>query len=672
MPRNHLLQICLLILLFFQFSCSSKTADNPDSPLAENFPDILNIKNVPDNAADWSAYWFSDRGAWFGFALPPDSLPLYKGAFTGPFLITQQKWLGKSFIQFQLQQTNTGQPIEGYESGPDENIFYPGRLFQQSAIQGMVVELQLIYIDSYTALLKASLINQRSSPASVRASWTGDLFENDFSMEQSGNRLSFSFKQQQEKVFLTSSRPFTGKKSSGRYIMKLNDVLSVPPGEKQSAFMVFSLSPDSSLTDSIHRKTEAVLQNPELFFAENRNRWNRYLRTVHEAGTRWTKIPVYRKLAVKCLLTLITNWRASYKDLKHDGLFPSYAIWYFNGFWGWDSWKHSAALAGIEPALAKNQIRAMLDYQNKAGMIADCIYADQTENNWRNTKPPLAAWAVWKIFEHTGDATFLEEVAPGLIKFHQWWYEYRDHDNNGLCEYGSTDGTVEAARWESGMDDGLRFDYSQMVKNDTGAWSLNQESCDLNSYLYADKLYLAAILKEIGKNQTASRLQFEAEELKKKIRDQMFDPVDGFFYDIRLTDKSFVKVAGPEGWIPLWAGIATEEQAAAVCRKMTDTTKFATYLPFPTIPADHPQFMSGYWRGPVWLDQAYFGIRSLEKYGCQPEADRFIRQLFDRPEGLVRSNMPIRENYNPVTGEGMKVNHFSWSAAHLLMLILGE
>ena len=39
-------------------------------------------------------------------------------------------------------------------------------------------------------------------------------------------------------------------------------------------------------------------------------------------------------------------------------------------------------------------------------------------------------------------------------KFHQWWYAERDHNHNGICEYGSTDGTLIAACWESGMDNG--------------------------------------------------------------------------------------------------------------------------------------------------------------------------------------------------------------------------
>lgn len=35
----------------------------------------------------------------------------------------------------------------------------------------------------------------------------------------------------------------------------------------------------------------------------------------------------------------------------------------------------------------------------------------------------------------------------------------------------------------------------------------------------------------------------------------------------------------------------------------------------------------------------------------------------------MNADGPIRENYDPMTGKGLKVNHFSWPAAHLLLLL---
>ena len=44
------------------------------------------------------------------------------------------------------------------------------------------------------------------------------------------------------------------------------------------------------------------------------------------------------------------------------------------------------------------------------------------------------------------------------------------------------------------MDNAIRFDRSSMVSNGVGAWSLNQESVDLNAYL----AYEYRLLKELA------------------------------------------------------------------------------------------------------------------------------------------------------------------------------
>ncbi len=38
-----------------------------------------------------------------------------------------------------------------------------------------------------------------------------------------------------------------------------------------------------------------------------------------------------------------------------------------------------------------------------AFLIADVVYLDPAEDNWRDTKPPLAGWAIETIFESTAD-----------------------------------------------------------------------------------------------------------------------------------------------------------------------------------------------------------------------------------------------------------------------------
>jgi putative isomerase len=75
--------------------------------------------------------------------------------------------------------------------------------------------------------------------------------------------------------------------------------------------------------------------------------------------------------------------------------------------------------------------------------------------------------------------------------------------------------------------------------------------------------------------------------------------------------------------------------------------------------------------GPVWLDQFYFGIEGMRRYGFHREAEMFKVKLLENAVGLYDDD-PIFENYHPLTGKGLNAPNFSWSAAHILMLLANK
>ena len=101
---------------------------------------------------------------------------------------------------------------------------------------------------------------------------------------------------------------------------------------------------------------------------------------------------------------------------------------------------------------------------------------------------------------------------------------------------------------------------------------------------------------------------------------------------------------------------------------MMDEGKFNTYVPLPTASKDNAKYdPNKYWRGPVWLDQALYGIEALQNYGYNEEAKDLTIKLFDHSKGLTGDG-PIHENYNPETGEGLHTKNFSWSASAFYLL----
>ncbi|MGL5707274.1 MAG: alpha-glucosidase, partial [Aeromonas sp.] len=197
---------------------------------------------------------------------------------------------------------------------------------------------------------------------------------------------------------------------------------------------------------------QALLADPASYFADSIRRWEGYLAN----GLSNQGIPESeRRIAVKAMETLNGNWRSPAGAILHDGVTPSNTARWFDGVWAWDSWKHAYAMAHFNPEVAKNNVRAMYDYQvqpddpvrpQDAGMVIDAVFYNKLADrggdggNWneRDTKPPLSAWAIWEIYSATKDKAFIAEMYPKLQAYHDWWYRARDNNRNGIIEYGAT------------------------------------------------------------------------------------------------------------------------------------------------------------------------------------------------------------------------------------------
>ena len=605
------------------------------SGTAGKYSNILNIRYTPDSVSRCRG-WFTDAGAWYGFTIPKQEQ--WINGFCGPFHLDMNKrqWLSDALVKVRFDGE---EPDAVYT--PDSVSYFPGELYMSSSSKTGRIEQRLVFVDKSTALLTCS------SDRKTLLRFSGEVLPGDVVCTTDKNRVLLTWPSG-EGVALTFS-PEMGILSSE----KGYETLTLTPGRSDVVISFFEN--EASRQSVLHRAT-VVQASPSGYHEETARRWEGYLDKV----LRPDMPDAYNRIAVKAVVTLIANWKSARGDLFHDGVAPSHAVGYFMGFWGWDSWKHAVALARFAPELAKDQVRTMFDYQTPEGMIIDCIYSDASENNARDSKPPLAAWAVDEIYKATGDTAFVKEMYPKLLHYYKWWFTHRDHNNNGICEFGSCDGTLEAAAWESGMDNAIRFDNAVMVKNSEGAWSMDQESVDLNAFLALEHRLLAKLAPVAG-------AVFDEPDKLAQVQDYFFVSDPGFFFDKRL-DGTSVMEEGTEACIPLWAEIASKEQAAAVMKIFSDTTKFSTYIPFPTIAADNPKFMpAGYWRGPIWLDQVYFGISGIRRYGYKKEADAFTDQVFTRLQGL-KEDAPIHENYDTHNGGRLKAPHFSWSSAHLLML----
>ncbi|WP_291286724.1 trehalase family glycosidase [Flavobacterium sp.] len=642
-------------------------------PNLESGKNSLNYKGNPTNATDRKSLAFSDKGAWFAFGfLEPSAV---QAGFSGPFLMTEQNgvWLSPSFVSLQLQDENKKEAIQWKNTLVSQNS-YNSHLEQEFKNDKLTVKQQLVYLSGHSVLQKTSITNTSGKVITLFPSYSSTLFLTDLQLSKEGKMLKIVSTKSTATGYIQflNSTPEIEITKQG-YNAQTEKLVLKPNETKEivvSQTFIFPQYSWKSENENIAKTVFTTLLNNTQKEKENQ------LTQLIARKKNIYKDVVYSDLVAKLALTLQNNTRIAAEGLKHGGLFPSYNYEWFHGFWAWDSWKHAVAVANYDSQLAKDQMRALFDYQEPNGFIPDCIYRNNLleENNYRNTKAPLAAWAIWKIYEKTKDANFIKEFYPKLKSYHNWWYKERDHDQDGLCEFGSTDGTVIAAKWESGMDNAVRFDDSKILKNGEKAYSLDQESVDLNSFLYAEKNYLQKMAEVLKLTEEAKKWKEESSALKVRIQNQFWDAATGWFYDTTIDGKTLIKAMGCEGYLPIWAEVATAEQVQLAKKNMMDTASFNTFVPLPTLAANHPKFKpnNGYWRGPVWLDQSYFGINGLEKYGYTKEANELAHKLLYNAEGVLDKGTSIRENYQPVTGKGLEAYNFSWSASHYLMLLLED
>ncbi|MDD7914847.1 MGH1-like glycoside hydrolase domain-containing protein [Polaribacter ponticola] len=605
---------------------------------------------------------FSDKGAWFAYSFPNSTSKII--GFSGPFLMTQQNgiWSSKSLVNLNIENINwNSHTIKSYNS----------HLEQTFLSENIELKQQLVFSSGHTAIINSTLKNIGNTDKTINYSFKNEpLLADGLIFSSDKNKLTLNPTKTDAVGHVIFPDEILLKSNDSSYTS--NTIrLVLKPNETKS----YTISQSFVFKEYFWNNELNTIKNSDFktVLEKRKEEKNAELKSLIENSKPQFSTDTYAEVLAKAHLTLQNNWRIPAGEIKNQGLFPSYHYKWFHGFWSWDSWKHAVGLSYYNTDLAKEQMKLMFHFQSKDGFVVDCVYRDTSiePHNYRDTKPPLSAWAVSKIYEKDKDIEFVKLMYPKLKLYHEFWYNKRDHDRDGLCEYGSTDGSLIAAKWESGMDNAIRFDNSKILKNSEGAYSLDQESVDLNAYLYAEKIYLSELALILAKNNESEAFKKAAAVLKTKIQTQFYDTNDGWFYDTTLDGKTFIKGEGSEGWTALWANAATQEQAEAVKNKMMDPKKFYTKVPFQTMSADHEKFnpLKGYWRGPNWLDQAYFGVKSLRNYGFNEDADKATVQILKGAEGVLGKGKSIRENYHPLTGEGLYAKNFSWSAAHIIMLL---
>lgn len=327
---------------------------------------------------------------------------------------------------------------------------------------------------------------------------------------------------------------------------------------------------------------------------------------------------------------------------------------HYVGVWQWDAFFHALAYRHVDRRLAQDQLRILVDHQREDGMIPDAIHDEGLVTHLDFpveadvTKPPLLAWAAWKLFEKDKDHEFLEEIYEPVVRWNNWWFEKNDLDHDGLCEYQHP--------FSSGLDDSPLWDQGMPV-----------ESPDLNTYLGMQQAGLARIAHALGLIDEAKLWEKRAQAMAERMLKKLWDPESGMFW--ATHNGSPVRVRTPFSFFPLLTGRLPANVVQRLIVHLTDPNAFWPRFPVPSVALNdrnyNPEQM---WRGPTWVNVNYLLVEGLYKSGYPALAD----ELRNRTLGLVNAQSDIYEYYHPETGMNPPnaASVFGWSSAIFIDLAI--
>lgn len=345
--------------------------------------------------------------------------------------------------------------------------------------------------------------------------------------------------------------------------------------------------------------------------------------------------------------------------------------------WLWDSAFHAMAIATYNGELAKDALRAVFAMQREDGLIATVMTPDDLGNT---TQPQVLAWAVWSVYQKTGDKAFLEECVNALERYLTWDMENRDANKNGLLEWFTEPDYTECKCGESGWDNSPRFEFDEEM-----------DAVDFSAFMSHDAEYLAKIYNELGNQPLAKKWNAVSENIKGKINELLWDEETGAYYD-RLMSGKLTKVLTPASFFPMLTGVPSKQQAEKMVKTLTNPDLLWTEMPLPTVSKTHYMYSTDMWRGGVWLNLNYFVYVGLKRYGFDDVANELREKILEAILKWYKKTGTISEFYDPENkiapyfcdrkGKARKkpnyrkkvhsITDFHWSACFTLLFIQEE
>lgn len=356
--------------------------------------------------------------------------------------------------------------------------------------------------------------------------------------------------------------------------------------------------------------------------------------------------------------------------------------------WDWDSWLSNVALRQIlndigneadktealtyEQGCVLNYLAYTSPEDGYMPMVVDAETnpdrikpADIYSTNMH--KPCLAQHAAFLIRENGGEAEWIRQGFVRMQAFIRNYHEHHRHKATGLYY------------WQDDLAIGVDNDPSTFFRPNGSSASIY-----LNCLMYKELLAMAYIADRLALADDAARYNDMAAVLKKAVQEHCWDEKDGMYYSVDINllpytgepeyifGKPFVLHEGAprdypcliqrlgcwSGFMALWAGIATEQQAERMVKEnLMDERTFCAPYGVRTLSKMEkmynmrPTHNPSNWQGPIWGVSNYMVFRGLADYGFKKEARALARKTIALYGSDLKKEGALHEYYNPDTGE---------------------
>lgn len=379
-------------------------------------------------------------------------------------------------------------------------------------------------------------------------------------------------------------------------------------------------------------------------------------------------------------------FRPARESLKYPFITPG-SQQYANDLWDWDSWLTNIALRQI---LTENGTEAdkkdavqyekgcvlnFLSYGGYDGWLPivlwpssgprdKCIPANPFKSNMH--KPVLAQHAAFITKIQGGNAEWLRD---GFYYLQTFVNNYRMHHR---------DKATGLYFWQDDGGIGVDNDPCTFFRPKQSSGSIY-----LNCLMYKELLAMQYLAKCLDLPDLSNQFEQYAGELKTAVQKNCWDERDGFYYSVDLNllpiknepdpnSGNFILHSGYprdydcliqrievwSGFLTMWAGIATPEQAKRmVVEHYKNPKTFNAPYGVRTLSKMEKMYSllatgnPSNWRGPIWGISNYMVFRGLSDYGFTSEA----RELGIKTIRLFGSDFEhygaLHEYYEPETGK---------------------